>query len=415
MYEGDWLGLRPRFFHRETGLPFLDFEKRALCLDEIDPAGLGLYLKFGYIAFGQTLSTNFRFDPPGLAVDASISNGATSLADPVASFSAHLQENDIMWEIRSRLTEKLRKSSNPIVLPLSGGHDSRILLWALRDLPRDQIRTFTYGTSFPQNQSLEVLLAKDVAHREGVKWDHIQIGGYNKYMPRWFEIMGATTHAHGMYHIDFYSQIRDALGLESATVVSGLVGDAWAGKINLSKIDSPDDLDKLNYSHGLRAPEWVTAPFSQHARAPMQSFFELKREILRDPNFRVVELIRLKSMLLRYLIKVPESLGFQVLTPFTDLDIALSMLRLPSKRRANRLWQLEFFERERLHSPKKITNARRNSSLDYQAMISGSSPDVDFSNLLGLLPISYVAKGSQPFRFSTLEAAFLLSELVHSS
>jgi hypothetical protein len=64
----------------------------------------------------------------------------------------------------------------------------------------------------------------------------------------------------------------------------------------------------------------------------------------------VIETIRTKAILLKYLLQVPNSIGFSAYAPFIEEDVALAMLRLPEKERQKRKWQQEFFSRHQLNT-----------------------------------------------------------------
>jgi hypothetical protein len=66
-----------------------------------------------------------------------------------------------------------------------------------------------------------------------------------------------------------------------------------------------------------------------------------KEDMLLDPRLRIVELIRTKMMLLRFLKSIPNNFNFKTYLPFCDQEIAMSMLNLPINRRQNRIWQKE--------------------------------------------------------------------------
>jgi hypothetical protein len=183
-----------------------------------------------------------------------------------------------------------------------------------------------------------------------------------------------------MYHIEFFREIRQIIGNRSATVISGLLGDLFAGAHKVNPIKAVADLESLNLSHGLR--QRGVRPSSVLAKSEAANeYFAGKKERLENPAFRLIELARLKMMLLRYLIQVPESLGFKVLAPLADIDIAISMLKLSEKRRAGRVWQNDFFESQGLgHSRVKMLGLT-NNSLDYQSIASSGRSIPKLQNL----------------------------------
>ena len=53
-----------------------------------------------------------------------------------------------------------------------------------------------------------------------------------------------------MYQIEFYSKIREE-GYCQCPLLSGIIGDAWAGNVNIKSIDKSSDICNLSYSHGM--------------------------------------------------------------------------------------------------------------------------------------------------------------------
>ncbi|MAE68003.1 MAG: hypothetical protein CMJ18_27440 [Phycisphaeraceae bacterium] len=340
--EADWLAREPVYYDASTGHVSRDVHE--LIRDRawrFDPEGLRNYLEFGFSVFGQTPFENVRFLLPCQRAlrDESGALRIEDRPDP-ATFDAsfEMDEATLLETLRQRVATWAASRSGVIVIPTSGGYDSRLLnLWVER---REQVRAFTYGISTDQPRSREVLRAREVCRRLDVTWDRIELGRYHERMPDWYDLVGPVVHAHGMYQIEFYHAVRDRLAPEDmarACVLSGIIGDVWAGTVHVPPIDDPGDLIQASYAHGLAAdPTACRLPVREDRR---RQFFERYRDHLADPRGRVVVAMRLKLMLLRYLLEVPASLGFDVWTPFLEPDVAMAMLMLPPDRRRGRAWQ----------------------------------------------------------------------------
>lgn len=367
-----WLGVNP-VFSTKLSAPSQAFTRDSLSSFGFDKDGLSLFLAFGYSVFGTTPRRGITFHHGEF-------NPEVDPSWDMLGSNDNLTEKEIPWVIRSRISDALSKSDDLVILPLSGGFDSRLLLWATRDLPREKVLAFSYGTSFPQSQSSEVKIAQSVALHEKIKWEHIHLGKFNHYWDDWLGIHGEFSHAHGMYHIEFFREIRQIIGNRPATVISGLLGDVFAGAHKVNPIKTVADLGNLNLSHGLR--QRGVRPSSVLAKSEAANeYFAGKKERLENPAFRLIELARLKMMLLRYLIQVPESLGFKVLAPLADIDIAISMLKLSEKRRAGRVWQNDFFESQGLGHSRAKKHGLTNNSLDYQSIASSGRSIPKVQNL----------------------------------
>jgi hypothetical protein len=78
--------------------------------------------------------------------------------------------------------------------------------------------------------------------------------------------------------------------------------------------------------------------------------------------------MRLKLMLLSYLMRVPRLFDFQPWTPYLDIDIAMAMLNLPPERRANRHWQRDFFAKVGLDLENQMLVSTGQNNLNFQAL-----------------------------------------------
>jgi hypothetical protein len=370
LFETDWLASKPFFYNLKNGLASSNINNITNCNTSINfhPEGLQNYLDYGYSVFGQTPLENVKFLPPSSRLfrqhDGKLI--VEQMNDPVEKWIDYsLSENDIIDLIQERVQkwEKNLPSNQEIILPLSGGFDSRLLLWCLRD--KSRVRAFTYGLSSNQDRSIEIVHAKALAKHFNLNWKQITLGEYHNYFSDWNQEFGISTHAHGMYHIEFYNKIRENLNGD-LPFLSGIVGDAWAGSILPLEIKSKEDLIKLGYSHGICANSKFLkinkkSEISQH-------FFNINNKKLLDNRFQIITVIRLKIFLLSYLMRLPSLFNFKPWTPFLDIDIAIAMLNLPQTRRTNRQWQRDFFEKVGLNLESQKLKSNRRNTLNLHAM-----------------------------------------------
>ena len=75
--------------------------------------------------------------------------------------------------LRELVNTWLAAKEGPVVIPTSGGYDSRLLNLLVDD--RSRIRAFTYGTSDDQKASLEVVRAAALSRTLGTRWQHIPL------------------------------------------------------------------------------------------------------------------------------------------------------------------------------------------------------------------------------------------------
>lgn len=370
VYETDWLASTPFFFNqnnRRTGFSFHDVIRPEDTLT-FHPEGLFNYLDFGYSVFGQSPVDNVEFLRYSSRLwheeDGSLS--VEELSDPVETYRDFcLSESDLIDLIRERVQrwEASLPASQEIVLPLSGGYDSRFLLWCLRDPSR--VRAYTYGISNIQHLSSEVVHAQALAQRFDLRWEQIALGDFHAFLNQWDSEFGLSTHAHGMYHYEFFSKIRQQLNGKHA-LLSGVIGDAWAGSIPKRELVNLDQLTLLGYTHSLRVdPQHLLLRTSHEIR---ETFWNKHLNMINDHKYQVIIAMRLKIILLSYLMRVPRLFDFEPWSPFLDVDIAMAMLNLPAERRSNRQWQRDFFVKEGLDLENQGLISSGQNTLDFQAL-----------------------------------------------
>ena len=338
IYQSNWLAGDPYFYNVKTNKHGKNINAVIDYNDiEIDDFGLKAYLLCGYSVNGRTPIKNVHFIPPH-SVLLKAENGklaVKTLPDPVEQFLEYrLSESDIFELIRSKVQRWENEQADTIVIPTSGGYDSRLLNYMVKD--KSRIRSISYGISLPQHKSFEVIYPRELSKILHTKWQHIHLGQYHKYISEWYELYGISTHAHGMYHIEFYRKYLQHSAPTS--LLSGVVGDAFA-KLEFPPILCANDVYMLTLSHGIHIPH---SQLSFSAAELFDDYFNRKKTFLEDPRMRVVEAMRFKMILLSYLTRIPEYFGFANFGPFLDIDLAMAMLNLPPKRRINRIWQQEF-------------------------------------------------------------------------
>lgn len=102
----------------------------------------------------------------------------STLEIKIASYFKHSSNNklaantEILKHLENSLIEKIKiiSENKTILVPLSGGYDSRYLLALLKENNIKNIECFTYG----KKESYEVLIAKNVAEKLNYKWHFIE-------------------------------------------------------------------------------------------------------------------------------------------------------------------------------------------------------------------------------------------------
>lgn len=368
VYETDWLVSQPVFYHEKTGKvshnvnDVIDFANL-----EFHPDGFNNYLDFGYSVLEQTPVKYVKFlrYSSRLTVHENGSLEVEYLDDPAEKWLGKTSSEDDVLHLLHKAIRNWEKSvKGEIIIPTSGGYDSRILNFFIED--KSRVRSFTYGISENQSDSFEVVHARKLSAILGTQWEQITLGNFHQYFNEWDCMFGISTHAHGMYHIEFYNKILPKIK-GGNPFLSGIIGDIWAGSVNIGNIKSPSDLQQIGYTHGIKADSNYSF-FNQKNNALLENYYVCNYEKLMIPIARVVEAMRFKIILLSYLVSVPQHFGFQVWSPFLNPEIALSMLTLTPSRRQNRLWQKEFFQKHGLDLESMNLKVSHQNNLDHQAM-----------------------------------------------
>ena len=365
-FETDWLGSEPVYYNERTGAVSRQIHD---VIDpthiELHPEGFNNYLAFGYSAFGQTPLRDIKYLPHSSRIEKT-SDGisVTSLPDIAAThLSSTTSEADALDRFAVAVASWEKSFTGEIVLPLSGGFDSRLLNHFITD--KQRVRAFTYGTSEPPAWSFEVVNARAIATALSEQWERIDLIDFFSRIDDWERLYGPATHAHGMYQLEFFSRVKNHVS-PNAQVLSGIIGDAWAGSVKIPDITAPSELTPLGYSHGIHAD--VSASLLRSPDDLRQTYFAAHHDRLRDPRWRVLESMRFKIVLLSYLLVVPHSLGLPTWSPFLIPEVALGMLTIDPTRRANRQWQRDFFAKyPELNVERRLFKDRKNT-LNLQAL-----------------------------------------------
>ncbi|MDK2892490.1 hypothetical protein [Methanohalophilus sp.] len=362
--ENDWLGSIPVFYNSDDQI-VSNLSLLTLTDKKIDYEGLTNYFEFGYSVFEHTPFEKVKFmryysklifDENG--IDISYKDDLISLE----LLDTETDENEVLKMIEGYIHHHEDLYGGDVVLPISGGYDSRLLNYFIKDKKR--IRSFTYGISKKQEESFEVVKAKKLSEILGTKWRQIELTEFHKYIPEWYSIYGFSTHLHGMYHIEFYKRMIENNKISNnRSFLSGIFGDVWAGSIKYKKINSFKDVFYLGYSHGMCLNSKY---FVNTKNKTMSDFFDETSDRLNNDKFKTIATIRMKIILISYLITIPEFFGLNPWTPFLNFDIATSMLRIPENRRKDRLWQKDFFSEVGLDLESMNLKSVRSNDLNFE-------------------------------------------------
>lgn len=188
-------------------------------VEDLDPQDLVGLLVLSHPVWDETAFRSIRTMPPdvrarfepGKVPGFQRKNTLRSIRRIVGAKEAAAELADLNRTlIRGALAER------NVVLPLSAGYDSRLILGVLGKADSGSaLRALTYGP----DGSVDVEAARELAARAGVRWDRIELPCrflQREYLEKIGAVFGGHLHFHGMYQIEF---IESALGR--------LEGDDW--------------------------------------------------------------------------------------------------------------------------------------------------------------------------------------------
>lgn len=363
--ENDWLGSIPVFYNPKEKI-VSTISNFCLKDNKIHEEGLSNFCEFGYSVFEQTVFEDVKF--MRYYSKLIISNDHIKIEykkDPVTEESfleKESDENDVISLMQDYISKIEFQIDGDIILPTSGGFDSRLLNYLVKD--KSRIRSFTYGLSKDQSKSSEVVHAKKISEIYGIKWEQVELNKYHRHIRKWFGIYGFSTHLHGMYHIEFYNNILIKHKFNNPSFLSGTNGGAWSELGIFKSVIEYNDIINLGYTHSIALePKYLNQTTSEEIK---KRFFEVNKEFLQNDKIMAVFAVRVKLMLLSYLTQIPEYFGFPVWTPFLNFDIVRATLNINNKRRKNRNWQRDFFKKVGLNLEDMNLKSVKSNMLDFE-------------------------------------------------
>ena len=356
VFETDWLSTDPVYYNEATGAvsdnvnDVIDFANL-----EFDPEGFNGFLDHGFSAFGLTPVAHVKYLLPSSRLivmdDGRLTVESTDddnrLADRVEDRKS---ESDVLEMLRALLQRWESAVEGDIIIPTSGGYDSRLLNLMIGD--KSRVRSFTFGVTERQWDSIEVTRARLLSERLGTRWEQVPIGHFHRYLDEWDRIFGVCMHTHGMYQLEFWLQVLARVG-SARPVLSGWDIDRFSGKDPEAdrEVRRPSDVEILILgAYGVNRlsradSSWSRLPQRHDAR---EAYFEEKRDVLASRPMRSIEATRFLGAWLHYLKRLPTYLGLPTYCPGHDIEFATAMLALPLDRRRERRWVKEFFARQGL-------------------------------------------------------------------
>lgn len=250
--ESDYAGTVPYYYSKTGSLVisnFMAIVEAAIGVSEyeIDFAALYAFVKFGHNLWDETVYTNVGAGTPSskslFGATVTLHPSSTiwnSSFLPTLDSEPSFQLEKKLLELRDLNTDLVKESlrgSQQVVLPLSSGLDSRLVLAGISE--DKKLRDRTLAVTYGPHQSIEVKSAKRLAEESGVRWAHINLPLNflsDKYLSGTSLIFGTSMHMHAMYQMEFTSELRRRKLIDSdAVFTSGFMTGVPTGQ-HVSKL-----------------------------------------------------------------------------------------------------------------------------------------------------------------------------------
>ncbi|EPD33994.1 hypothetical protein HMPREF9306_00027 [Propionimicrobium lymphophilum ACS-093-V-SCH5] len=217
------------------------------------------FLYGGYLLGSQTLISGISSVEAGAITDLQTGKIVDTYRQPTSYEEADADPLEYMrhfYEVVIKAFEPLASSGRQLLVPLSGGADSRLIMLVLKEAGAKNVLAFTYGTP----GSPEVKISRQVAESAGYRWKGIELNR-EKVHQRWVnpkngDFLRATWSGEALPHIqDWYAlQVlkqdpevhEDAVVLPGHTIVGNEHGDEL---LSLGPVSAGDAADLITAHH----------------------------------------------------------------------------------------------------------------------------------------------------------------------
>lgn len=245
-FESDYAGSIPMFFSTRDGFVASNIEPCTFLgsdssLDDISPENVYGFMRYTHFIWDETAwrhifqilpDSRHKFSSTGEIV--SIENLKSIKTSSTRINLSDKKIADELFELNHHLVTRSLADAPQIVLPLSSGYDSRMILAVLASDKKlaGRTRCFTYGST----GSIEVESGKRLANQANIEWHHIDLPCKflkENYLSDIAAIFGGSVHMHGMYQIEFVNEINRKFGIaDDAVFTSGFMTGVPAGQHN---------------------------------------------------------------------------------------------------------------------------------------------------------------------------------------
>lgn len=333
-------------------------------------------------------------------------------------FTKETNLEETLSALENKLVEKIKKyaTDRTILIPLSGGYDSRYLLALLKESNYPNIECFTYG----RKDSYEVLIAKNVCEKINIKWHFVEYTDallHSFFTTVWNDYSNLNHHFTSLPHEqDFfaiYYLLQNNLIPEDAVVMNGFCQDILAGSF-IEPVKNFDVPKFIFYKHDLKFA----------ASTYENSWFGYQEWLVKN---------RLSKFIINA-VRTYEFFGLDFYLPFWDTDWIDFWYSLPLDARLNQRFYNEYLfngifkdlkidfkkpahdSTTKFYTLKKISKAILPDSFTKLLQMQNSkNPSKDVNNTLFLYEEIYKRLKDKPaekdFRINNIHALYLLQNV----
>ncbi len=362
--KSDWLGSVPCYYDEVSKEVASHWGMLDLRSRECDPIGSYTLKKYSFIPTSRTLKYGVRRMLSNEILVWRPNYVACSTKASRLNCDPSIQTIDVVERVAARLKiDGVDESS--VIIPLSGGYDSRFLASIVKEKFGSAFKSFTYSLLGSDGDCFESKVSRVVAQKLGAPWRSFDLTGFARYEQIIIDLNGGFSHVNGDYYEMFAEQVVETLrpsSGEETLLLSGIVGDAWCGK-TLIPYHAGLRAKNVLLNHGISTYGWLInaseKEISNQAEKELDEFF--RKRIFSNETV-LLELVRAKIALLSFLCYSFERRGVRCSAPFLDKHVVEAVLSLDPKRRLNRKWQDEYFENLGIsdaHLPKILLKINR--------------------------------------------------------
>ncbi len=268
--RNDYAGSIPVFYFFENNLLISNIEPcvvkgvypKAKSLNESSIFG---FMRYSHLIDNETIFKNIYSNEPDSLYTFEIESNSINIENlnsiDYSVSRKNMSKKDVaeqFYYLNKQLVHNALLSYDVIILPLSSGYDSRLILAAISEIPelKEKLYCFTYGTP----GSVEEVSARLMTNKLGIKWQFIELPCSFLEKPFLFEIhdiFGSSMHMHGMYQLEFFTKLANFIpSFSNACLTSGFMTGVPAGQHNSLLNISNDSIPGESMNNFFQSQIW---------------------------------------------------------------------------------------------------------------------------------------------------------------